>query len=82
MLILPYRRVIYLCMNVYLLAGKVLSRNALISFNSASEELCVRPWYATNSMFFINVFKNEVVICPHLNGTTGSQSPCAWKICN
>lgn len=61
----------------HFLADKVFSMNALISLSSASEELCVNPWYVVNSTFFMNVLRNEAVICPHLNGTTGSQSPCA-----
>lgn len=59
----------------YLTAGKVFSINAFMSFSSASEELCVNPWYDVNSMFFMKVFRKDAVICPHLNGTTGSQSP-------
>lgn len=59
----------------YFLAGSILSMKPLISLSSASEELCDNPWYVENSTFFINVLRNEAVICPHLKGTTGSQSP-------
>uniref|UniRef100_A0A7G3B7I5 Uncharacterized protein n=1 Tax=Lutzomyia longipalpis TaxID=7200 RepID=A0A7G3B7I5_LUTLO len=60
--------------------GTFSSTNFLRSSSSSSDELCVIPRYVVKEVFIMNVLSTVDVSCPYLYGTTGSQSPCPWKM--